>query len=529
MSFSLGQLLANSAAPLADVVASHNYANAAAEDKRRQQAMQDIATKRQTAIDAQQAALSNAQIGNLNSEAGARSAAATRQQAEGDVLRQHLPIILNSETDDATRSQSIAAVTAALGDKAPAMLKDLMANGGKYSSTHVDPNTGKIYGITKQSTLEEIPFASQSPPPRTGPAQSPSLDQSAFATKPWSLNSSTDQATAGAPPQRTQFPPAPSRSVTPVPPSLVAQRPSFAPPRAPVLGSPEWQAAKRFEASLVPRDDKTLVQVSVDDGKGGKKSIYVPRSQAAGMDTPAKAGTAGALSGQTMQTLGRLGMSYNDLKQTLDQMDAYENKPGNLANQSIGKQMLGAGSEMHPKQDASGLMSGLGNMVAAGVAAGAQKKLGADDPEYRTYLANKQRVATAFTELLPRPNQQLLQLEKGLSGVDVGWNPDLLKNVQQRRRGGLDVLKNILDQQGMLDEQGNMTGKKGAATGAAHAGSPPPNYSGAKSPASSGPINLGTPSPLRAKYDDAAAHLAAQGKTPAQVRAVIGDPPQDEE
>jgi len=51
-------------------------------------------------------------------------------------------------------------------------------------------------------------------------------------------------------------------------------------PRNPIIGSPEWRAAERFKAGLVPRDDKTLVAVV---GPDGKSPVLVPRSQAAGM------------------------------------------------------------------------------------------------------------------------------------------------------------------------------------------------------------------------------------------------------
>lgn len=175
----------------------------------------------------------------------------------------------------------------------------------------------------------------------------------------------------------------------------------------------------------------------------------------------AKQGTGSTMSGQTMQTMGRMGTSFNDLKQSIDQMEKMENDPAFRQKLTSMSKAGMAGAEAHPNADAHGLGGFLSNVGGQYLAGKAQENL---DPDLNTYLNLKQRVGTAFTELLPRPNQQLLQIEKGLSGIDVGWNPQLLSGVQGRRRGGLDVLQNILSAQGMVDEQGNITGKKSNAT-----------------------------------------------------------------
>lgn len=164
-------------------------------------------------------------------------------------------------------------------------------------------------------------------------------------------------------------------------------------------------------------------------------------------------GLNGALSGITMQTMGRMGTSYNDLAQTIAEMEKMENDPAFRAKLTAWNKSKMAGAEAHPNADAHGIGGVAGNMLGQFAAGKAQESL---DPELNTYLNLKQRVGTAFTELLPRPNQQLLQIEKGLSGIDVGWNPQLMAGIQARRKGGLEVLKNILGQQGMLDESGNI-------------------------------------------------------------------------
>lgn len=240
-------------------------------------------------------------------------------------------------------------------------------------------------------------------------------------------------------------------------------------PKAPVIGSPEWKAAEEYKAKLAAQYRVEPQQILQGTDENGDSHFYrVPKNggppeMISGMAPKSGTGRGAALSGQTMQTLGRLGMSFNDLKQAIDQMDQFENDPKNLQKMTPARRAIAATSETMPNPEAHGLMGGLNNAAGALLGGIAQQKLSQDDPQFNTYLNNKQRVATAFTELLPRPNQQLLQLEKGLSGADVNWNPTLMGNIQSRRRGGLDVLKNILQQQGMLDESGNMTGMKRGA------------------------------------------------------------------
>lgn len=182
----------------------------------------------------------------------------------------------------------------------------------------------------------------------------------------------------------------------------------------------------------------------------------------------------GALSGLTMQTMARMGTSFNDLSQAVDQMDRMENDPAFRAKLTAYNKALMAGAEAQPNAEAHGLGGMLSNMAGQLASGKAQQSL---DPDLNTYLNLKQRVGTAFTELLPRPNQQLLQIEKGLSGIDVGWNPELLKGIQARRQGGLNVLKNILSHQGMLDENGQVsgtpTGGRGGGGGAPRQSAPP--------------------------------------------------------
>lgn len=218
----------------------------------------------------------------------------------------------------------------------------------------------------------------------------------------------------------------------------------------------------RLRASLQSAQDK-LVPVQTEKGD----VIYVPSSQAAGRIVGKAGGAGGALSGITMQTMGRMGTSYNDLAQTIAEMEKMENDPIFRAKLTAWNKSKMAAAETHPNADAHGFGGVFNNALGQFAAGQAQSAL---DPDLNTYMNLKQRVGTAFTELLPRPNQQLLQIEKGLSGIDVGWNPQLMAGIQARRRGGLEVLQNILSQRGMLDENGHIkTGASATSSTAAPA------------------------------------------------------------
>jgi len=215
------------------------------------------------------------------------------------------------------------------------------------------------------------------------------------------------------------------------------------------------------EPMQVPQPDGTMKTVQ---GQRSSHGAWKPIPGQGG------AGGAGAMSGQTMQTLGRMGTSFNDLSQSIDQMEKMEADPAFRAKLTSLNKAAMAGAETHPNMEAHGLGGFVSNMGGQFLAGKAQEHL---DPQLNTYLNLRQRVGTAFTELLPRPNQALLQLEKGMSGIDVGWNDQLMAGVQARRRGGLDVLKNILAQQGMLDENGRVSGKKNTPGAGGRSGNPP--------------------------------------------------------
>lgn len=213
-----------------------------------------------------------------------------------------------------------------------------------------------------------------------------------------------------------------------------------------------------------------------------------------GQGTP-KGAAAGTKPGsaQSAMALQRLGMSLGDVESAISEMDKFENDPKMRAKLTAYQQAAGSASQVVPDDHAHGLMGVLNNAAGSLASSAARKTL---DPDLQQYIRNRQRVGLAFTEALPRPNQALLGMEKGLSGIDAGGFSDpIIADVQARRKMGAAQLR--------------------AAISTLKPDAPSPGQSV-------------TVSPLRAKYDAAEAHLKAQGKTPDVIHATLGDPPSDE-
>lgn len=180
----------------------------------------------------------------------------------------------------------------------------------------------------------------------------------------------------------------------------------------------------------------------------GADNVATPLTDANGQPV-IKAGAGGAASGNTLLAQGRIGMSYNDLSQAVKQMEDYENSPQNLQAFTPEKRTLGVLAQSQPNAEAHGISGMLGNILTSEASGHAQSSLAKNDQAYQNYVNNAQRVGAALTELLPRPNQQMLGIEKGLSAIDVGGNPGNIANVQARRRGALQMLQGIMEHGGI--------------------------------------------------------------------------------
>ena len=137
-------------------------------------------------------------------------------------------------------------------------------------------------------------------------------------------------------------------------------------------------------------------------------------------------------------------MSLADVEAANKRMTTMENDPAFQQKLTVANQATMNAADVKPDIHASGLLGALNNAGGSLVSGVAQRHLNTTDPDLNTYRRDKELVGTALTEVLPRPNQQLLQIEKGLSGLDVGWNPAIMGAVQNRRAQGVMQLRNAL-------------------------------------------------------------------------------------
>ena len=174
----------------------------------------------------------------------------------------------------------------------------------------------------------------------------------------------------------------------------------------------------------------------------------------------------GGIAGSTMTTLAKIATFYGDLGDALKQMTTFENDKKNLARiaQYAGLANL-AMQDVKTAQTGS-LFDALGRQITAQQIANAQVQLQSEFKDYYTYLQLVKRTGLAFTEVLPRPNRDLLSIEMSLSGVGAGAvdSPQLIKNIQDRRERGFETYKQILTKAGYIDPETGMFIANGTAT-----------------------------------------------------------------
>ncbi len=221
------------------------------------------------------------------------------------------------------------------------------------------------------------------------------------------------------------------------------------------------RTGKPVKDYVAPTKPET-VEVAHPDGS---KTL---ETKAPGMQT-APATEAKQTPALMIATMNRLGLSEGDISAAIEQMDKAENDPEFRKQLTVWNKMKSAAATTKQDEHATGATGVINNMLGAGVSGAAQQSL-RDFPALSTYLRNKEVVGTAATEILPRPNQQLLQIEKGLSGIDINWNPDLITDVQSRRHRMRDMLHASLQATPL---GAATTGKKlGGNAGSPSSGSP---------------------------------------------------------
>jgi len=174
----------------------------------------------------------------------------------------------------------------------------------------------------------------------------------------------------------------------------------------------------------------------------------------------------GGIAGNTMVTLARVATFYGDLGDALKQMTTFENDKKNLARIAEYAGLANLAMQDVKTAQTGSLFDAIGRQITAQQIANAQVKLQSEFKDYYTYLQLVKRTGLAFTEVLPRPNRDLLAIEMSLSGVGAGAvdSPQLIKNIQDRRERGFETFKQILTKAGYIDPETGMFIANGTTT-----------------------------------------------------------------
>lgn len=174
----------------------------------------------------------------------------------------------------------------------------------------------------------------------------------------------------------------------------------------------------------------------------------------------------GGIAGNAMMTLARTAQSYGDLSASLDKMKVFENDKDNLAKIAQYAGLANMAMQDVKTAQTGSLLDAFGRRITAQQIANAQVELQANFKDYWQYLQLVKRTGLALTEVLPRPNRDLLGLEMSLSGIGAGAvdSPDYIKDVQDRRDRAYNTFKQILTQTGNIDPETGMFIAKGTAT-----------------------------------------------------------------
>lgn len=276
---------------------------------------------------------------------------------------------------------------------------------------------------TKKPVWSTVDMSGGGAAPAAPPLAAPDIPTDLAAPK------NMTAALQGVPTAKQSVAPKPSMPVVASKPALSP----FAKNPAEIVGTPEWQAAEKFRAGL----SKPTFKNYVEPNDPTKVHLTTPEKAAEAGWIEQKTGGSTAPAALMVTTMNRLGLSEGDIANAIATMDKNETDPAFLKKLTAYQQTLSAAAQTSPDPHPHGVTGALNNMGGAFLAAEAQKAV---DPEIRRYMRNAQIVGTAATEILPRPNQQLLGIERGLSGIDVGWNPEMTKDIQDRRHRMRDML-----------------------------------------------------------------------------------------
>lgn len=426
----IGALLRFGAAPAAEALTARNLGQASERDRLHQQALQLLAQQRQDRQDQIAEDLKRAQARSANALADQRSApksdfAGFKIAPDGSLIALYKD---GSYTDASPRDL----LAGSRGQPSPTGTSSVQVTQHQVSAPPIEQNVVPVKpnGLTGDIDLAapDVPRGTITPPPQQGgPTQKPPRN---FAK-----------------PVQPKAPPLADKLQQRVS-ELVAQGMQLA----------KANEKARLEYGQLPNQQSFVFPtVTGPNGEQVVARANTKTGEIAPTDVAAKAGgTEGERAGMAAAFLSRLKMGKADFDNGMNFIRNYHEQLSK--NNTITPAMMAASAaaNVQPNPEAHGLTGILNNAGGSVVAGMSNKALAKTDPTYQRYINLLNSMSLAMTEVLPRPTQQILGIEKGINTVKAGDPPERIADIQHRLDKAYEYL--FSDPEGML--------RKGPATGA---------------------------------------------------------------
>lgn len=213
----------------------------------------------------------------------------------------------------------------------------------------------------------------------------------------------------------------------------IFENPKPVEPKNPIMGSPEWEKAQRFKASLAPQD-KTLVQIA--DPGDPSKSIYVPRDKAIGKNAKQ---TLKFESATNTAAQARLEAAVSEMNNAHSNMGQFEESLKNGTRKiNAPSQLLGRVANAFTHDDPLSQLTQSGALSA----------LNATDPELARYIRRGLSFAEGESMISQRPSDFRTKMAAFLSAAASGASPEMIGDIQGRRQAILDPLNRVVTPDG---------------------------------------------------------------------------------
>lgn len=258
---------------------------------------------------------------------------------------------------------------------------------------------------------------------------------------------------------------------------------------APLMGSPEWQDAERFKASLRPEPQPQIL--TANDPEGGPHFYRVPKAGGAPEEIQGIAPTAKG--GQGDVNTARIAVGASQATDADKIATAFED------------QVLAKKRGIGTMAAALAKVAMSGDPVKSAAAEGTLNKI---DPELANYVRAQKTIATAERMITPRGGSNaMMSAEALLSGAGPNAGEAQITQARNYRKALI----------GGLQTHQTAGGRGG------HPAGPPPNAPGTETVGGApGHVNLGGTTSTISPAERAA--LKAQGFTDAQLTAKYGPP-----